>query len=209
MKQMIQLAFRQLLSPEEREIKKYIHTYGGIEGVMKDNARMERMLEMSRSNEDDRTDKDAGQMTVTEFQAELLKDIQVVLEENAKALDNKFQLMLAELGKMEGVVQRESNRTVEEIIKAMRDGPHGRIVDCVSNGIFHKGSCPNHLIQFVQDVFHVWTQNVCIPHSLSHARHYTWLISTLGMEGQRQGSILGHSPTRLFFRARKRNRFRS
>ncbi|EKM48544.1 uncharacterized protein PHACADRAFT_132334, partial [Phanerochaete carnosa HHB-10118-sp] len=114
------LLFRQLRSPAERELWKFVESKGGPEKFLQDDALMNELIS--------RTEKDTTEQvtSVNEVKYDIRKDLADIIKENFEVSENKFQALQVNIrAQMGQTVRREGDR----IIGTLLSGPADRIID--------------------------------------------------------------------------------
>lgn len=117
---MMKLVFARLVSPEERNLRSYVHANGGVDSVSKDDGLLQEMLDNGGPK--------LKQVSLFELQKDIKKNVDDFLKEDAKVFESKFQLVKTQLQDMKDTVQRETDR----VIDFLKAGPQERIRDRVS-----------------------------------------------------------------------------
>jgi hypothetical protein len=130
------LLFRQLDSPKEREIMKFIKEKGGPAACMENDKIFTELV--ARTREEDTKDREvlggkggapeSMDKVVATLKNDLRGDLDTAIEENRRIFDRKFVAQMNQLKDLKNTVKREGDR----VITAVNAGPHDRIVDPVT-----------------------------------------------------------------------------
>jgi hypothetical protein len=181
MSAIMKLIFERMHSPEERELAALVASKGGEKSIIADDATLGDVLSKSKPRSarmvKQKQDGDDADLTPSTLRKEMEKDPDEVIREDAKAFDQKFAAVLAQLEEVKQAVRRESDR----VIAFMQNGPHERIVDRVCF-LRRERSLPASDALW-QDLYHMWKEMVrrC-------ARYIVCCQLDLGLEGQRQST---------------------
>jgi hypothetical protein len=125
------LVFERMYSPEERELAALVASKGGEKNIVADDAILGDVLSKSKSRSarmvKQKQDGDDADLTLSTLRKEIEKDPDEVVREDAKAFEQKFSAVLAQLEEVKQVVRHEGDR----VIAFIQGGPHERIVDRV------------------------------------------------------------------------------
>ncbi|KAJ6620420.1 hypothetical protein B0H10DRAFT_2215946 [Mycena sp. CBHHK59/15] len=141
MKIMMQM-FSNMLSPQERDMERWINLNGGEKSVMASDAKCAAMLKfkvslstdsgpMSSSRTDKGKDKVDDAKAIAALRKEYRDDIQSIIKENFESYSKRFDMGLDTLGKDLG---NKINHQGDRVIKFLGGGPHTRIKDKI---IYH------------------------------------------------------------------------
>jgi hypothetical protein len=159
--------FSTVMSPQEREMGRWISQNGGKEAVLKSEDKCAEMIkfEAALATDSPAGHADKGRLVsgeeakkneakaIAALRKEYREDIQGIIQENMEGFSKRFEMGLDDLGKELGnKIQHQGDR----LIKYLRGGPHQRIKDKVftSRGVFY--TTHSHC----QMIFHVWKDQV-------------------------------------------------
>ncbi|EJD53365.1 hypothetical protein AURDEDRAFT_180879 [Auricularia subglabra TFB-10046 SS5] len=153
------LLFRQLESPKERELQKFIAEHGGPKACLENEKIFKELQAKTKDAKAPEIGKNAAKTETTEviiasIRDEMRQDIDMSLAKDRKQFDRKFEAVQEKLEEMRNVVKRSSDR----IITVITSGPHDRIIDQDLHSIWKdmawRGSVKaRHFIVAVQDFF--------------------------------------------------------
>ncbi|KAA1470682.1 hypothetical protein DENSPDRAFT_923800 [Dentipellis sp. KUC8613] len=156
MDEVMATVFKTFQSAEERQIGALVASKGGSEKVAGDNAALEQLLNKQKELDDGPGKRShAGEMTVSDLRKDMRKDVQAVLDENARAFGQKFELQQRQIAEeMKNAVFDAR----DEIINAVLAGPYERVEDEDMRAIWKemgwKGSVKaRHLVLAMHDYF--------------------------------------------------------
>ncbi|KAH7099791.1 hypothetical protein BKA62DRAFT_831480 [Auriculariales sp. MPI-PUGE-AT-0066] len=150
------LLFRQLDSPKERELQKWISDKGGPK-VISDNEKLFKELHAKMKDSGAGLDKgkaESSEALMIQVRDEMRDDIDRALAKDRKHFDRKFDAVQVEIIELQHVVHRSTDR----VLSAIGAGPHDRIVDMDLHAIWKdmawRGNVKaRHFIVAVQDYF--------------------------------------------------------
>ncbi|TFY59079.1 hypothetical protein EVG20_g7918 [Dentipellis fragilis] len=156
MDEVMATVFKTFQSAEERQIGALVASKGGPEKVAGDNAALEQLLYKQKELDDGPGKKNhAGEMTVSDLRKDMRKDVQVVLDENSRTFNQKFELQQRQIAEeMKNAVFDAR----DDIINAVLAGPYERVEDEDMRAIWKemgwKGSVKaRHLVLAMHDYF--------------------------------------------------------
>ena len=134
MTEMMDMVFREMQSPDEKELAAFARRNGGAERVLKNDGLLKEVFENQQGDAKDEKGSTgiSGQMPMplAEFKQELAKDVETVLAENTKAFEQKFGDIQLSLREVNVTIKRQSDRVIGVLV-GMHAGPHDRILDKV------------------------------------------------------------------------------
>lgn len=154
LRRLMRLIFENLNTREEREISEFVSSKGGRSEVLKNDTLLGDLLRQQpepATTKSQRSREPDDKSILDEVRKEAAKDLAKVLKENRKTFEQKFDAQRLQIEEVRDTVVKEGDR----IIYAITSGPHGRIVNKVSNLGLHY---PRTHIS--QDIYFVWKENV-------------------------------------------------
>ncbi|KAH7099932.1 hypothetical protein BKA62DRAFT_673164 [Auriculariales sp. MPI-PUGE-AT-0066] len=150
------LLFRQLESPKERDLQRWISERGGPKAVS-ENEKLFKELQAKMKDSGTTAGKDKAETSeaiMIQIRDEMREDIDRALAKDRKQFDRKFDAVQNSINELQNVVHRSTDR----VISAINAGPHDRIVDMDLHAIWKemawRGSVKaRHFIVAVQDYF--------------------------------------------------------
>ena len=134
MTEMMAMVFREMQSPDEKELAAFARRNGGAERVLGNDGLLKEVFENQQGGtKDDKGSTGIGgqmPMPLAEFKQELAKDVETVLAENTKAFEQKFGDIQLSLREVNVTIKRQSDRVIGVLV-GMHAGPHDRILDKV------------------------------------------------------------------------------
>ncbi|KAJ7473796.1 hypothetical protein B0H11DRAFT_2036023 [Mycena galericulata] len=133
--------FATMMSPQEKDMGRWIQNNGGEEEVLKDNKKTLEMIKYeakfapngpagkSDKRKPGASDEDSSKdeaKAIADLRKEYRQDIQSIIQENLESYSKRFQMGLDDLAKdLESKIKHEGDR----VIKYLQGGPHSRIKD--------------------------------------------------------------------------------
>ncbi|KAH7099790.1 hypothetical protein BKA62DRAFT_278356 [Auriculariales sp. MPI-PUGE-AT-0066] len=150
------LLFRQLDSPKERELQKWISDKGGPKAISEDE-KLFKELQAKMKDSGAGLDKgkaESSEALMIQVRDEMREDIDRALAKDRKLFDRKFDAVQDKITELQHVVHRSTDR----VLSAIDAGPHDRIIDIDLHTIWKdmawRGSVKaRHFIVAVQDYF--------------------------------------------------------
>ncbi|KAF9041886.1 hypothetical protein BDZ89DRAFT_1059909 [Hymenopellis radicata] len=135
----MKMVFTLMRTPEERELMAFITSKGGADKVVKDDALLNALLskqkvEKGRGDSRAKLGRAEPTLTVKDLREEINKDVEQVLEGNAKTFAEKFEAQRLQIEEVKVTIRHESDRVIDAVLA----GPHERIKD--------------------QDLYHIWKE---------------------------------------------------
>ena len=134
MTEMMAMVFREMQSPDEKELAAFARRNGGAEQVLKNDRLLKEVFENQQGDAKDEKGSTRIScqmpMPLAEFKQELAKDVETVLAENAKAFEQKFGDIQLSLREVNVTIKRQSDRVIGVLV-GIHAGPHDRILDKV------------------------------------------------------------------------------
>ncbi|KAH7099931.1 hypothetical protein BKA62DRAFT_673163 [Auriculariales sp. MPI-PUGE-AT-0066] len=149
------LLFRQLESPKERDLQRWISERGGPKTVSEnDKLFKELQAKMKDVSVSDKGKPETSEAVMIQIRDEMREDIDLSLAKDRKQFDRKFDAVQDKITDLQNTVHRSTDR----VISAINAGPHDRIVDMDLHAIWKemawRGSVKaRHFIVAVQDYF--------------------------------------------------------
>ena len=131
MKAMMEIVFDKMQSLEEKELTDFARQNGGTEGLLENSELKKKLFEKEKRRAKDEIGPSAMPDTFDEFEQELEKNVQTVLEENRKAFEKRFEEFKLLLQETKGTIRHESDRVIQEVSARIHAGPHEQIIDKV------------------------------------------------------------------------------
>ncbi|KAJ6562519.1 hypothetical protein B0H19DRAFT_99038 [Mycena capillaripes] len=144
----MKMVFERMVTPEERDIARFVEKNHGKDAVLKDEKLLKQILDKQAKSQSEPKSKgqagpapdspDSRVSAVSDFKRDVARDIDEILNDNRRMFEQKFETIRLSLGDLKSTVQRESDRVVGEIIANLNAGPHERIID--------------------RDLYHIWKE---------------------------------------------------
>ncbi len=130
----MKMVFELMRSPEERELMTFITSKGGADTVIKDEALLSALLSKQKVKKG-RAKPARAEPTFTakDLRKEISKDVEQVLEDNARTFAQKFEAQRLQIEEVKVTVIHESDRVIDAVLA----GPHERIKDQVNSFSFY------------------------------------------------------------------------
>ena len=126
------MIFERLRTGEEQEISTFVTSKGGAEKVLKSDALMGELMKTQQLRDDHPkygpVNDDRSATTVLDVRRDATRDLDIVLAENRRTFEQKFEAQQIQMDKIRDTVVKEGDRIINTIIS----GPHDRIVNKVS-----------------------------------------------------------------------------
>jgi hypothetical protein len=193
--------FSTMLSPQERDMGRWINQNGGEMAVLGNDKKCAAMIKYEASlapstvptrhaENKGRPGSDDETKAIAALRKEYREDIQGIIQESLESYSKRFAIGLDDLEKDLGnKIQHQGDR----LIKYLRGGPHQRIKD--------KVCCPRCVacrsVEFYQMVYRVWKDQVRCSALFLWVRRFLILI---GLERERENATAGACVTRLLCR---------
>ena len=137
-KVMMKMVWEGMNTSEEKEIAALAHGKS-LDAVVASDHTLRQILAKQSKGKDEKgvgrpkegSSVDGGALTLAELKHELSQDIDTVLAENSKLFEQKFSAMELSLKETTKMVERQSDRVIEEILAGVSGGPHEHIRDKV------------------------------------------------------------------------------
>ena len=131
MKAMMEIVFDKMQSFEEKELAEFVWRNGGTEGLLENSELKKKLFEKEKKRATDEMGPSTMPETLDEFEQELEKNVQTVLEENRKSFEKRFEEFKLLLQETKGTIRHESDRVIQEVSARIQAGPHEQIIDKV------------------------------------------------------------------------------